>query len=101
MKTFKDKPRYSSIIFFILCTYVLFVLGNLAITHLKPEALRNKCICIDHFAKEYIKNATGQRVRLSKLAIPTSYKATETSSQESPVPSTSQESPEPSTSKGI
>lgn len=72
----------------------------MTITHLKPEQLRNKCICIDHFAKEYVKNETAQRVRLSKLAIPMPYKATETNSQESPIQSTSRESPEPSTSKG-
>lgn len=82
------------------------VLGNLTITHLKPEELRRKCIRIDHFDKEFIKNEFGQRVRLSKLAIPRLYKAIEKSSapstsEVSPIPSTSQESPVPSTSHGM
>lgn len=72
----------------------------MTITHLKPEELHSKCICIDHFAKEYIKNESGRRERLSKLVVPMPYKTTETSSRKSPIPSTSQESPKPSTSKG-
>lgn len=59
-------------------TILLMILGNVTLTHLPPQSLRWKYLCIDHFDQKYIRgDENSKRIRLRRQAIPEPYQISE------------------------
>ncbi|KAI8425164.1 hypothetical protein MSG28_006993 [Choristoneura fumiferana] len=67
--------------------------GNMTITHLSQNELRNRYLCLEHFDEKFVQNQGGRRTRITKKALPKHYKEEENMaiSPHSPIPSTSED----------
>ncbi|XP_073947974.1 uncharacterized protein [Choristoneura fumiferana] len=66
--------------------------GNMTITHLSHNELRNRYLCLEHFDEKFVQNQGGRRTRITKKALPKHYKEEENMaiSPHSPIPSSSE-----------